>query len=238
MSCVDRAAGPNVPSRPALVARRQRRVALAAAAAFVVVLVGVTTGATQGLDRAAADWFRPGDSWGPAQTRLGPMIDGLEPRRAYVILAVVAAMVSLVRRSWRTALFAGLVAGSSMGLTTAVKLLTHRVDPHGYLATTGGSFPSGHVVALFTCLGCCALVGWRRTRWWQWVLVAIPPTLMSAALLYAAAHWVTDVAGGALLAVATLCWAASWPLRTALTEPGRVADGATGGRRTFAVENP
>jgi membrane-associated phospholipid phosphatase len=235
---VYREGGPSGPGRRAIVASRQRRGALVAAAAFVVVLIAVTTGATQALDRVAADWFRPNDEWGMAQARLGPIIDGLEPTRAYVFLGLVTSIVSLQRRSWRPAVFAGLVAGMSVGATSVVKVLTHRPDPSGYIASTGGSFPSGHVVALLACLGCCALLLWRRTRWWQWVLVAIPPAVMATALLYAAAHWLTDVLGGALLAVATLCWAASLPLRAAMTEPRRVADGATGRGRTVALENP
>jgi membrane-associated phospholipid phosphatase len=196
-------------------------VALVAAAAFVVVLVAVMTGATRGLDRAATDWFRPDDVWGPTQQSLRPVIDALEPRRAYVVLVLVASVVCLQRGSRRPAVFAGLLALTSMGVTTATKVLTHRADPTGDISSTGGSFPSGHMVALTSCLGCCVLLFWRRSRWWHWVVVAVPPAVMAAALLYTAAHWVTDVLGGTLLAVATLCWAASWPLRTAMTEPAR-----------------
>jgi membrane-associated phospholipid phosphatase len=47
---------------------------------------------------------------------------------------------------------------------------------------------------------------------------------MAAALLYAAAHWVTDVIAGALLGIATLCWAASLELRTAMMEPRRLTN--------------
>jgi membrane-associated phospholipid phosphatase len=213
-------------------------VALAAAAAFSVVLVAVATGASRALDRSAAEWFRPHDSWGEAQVRLGPVIDGLEPRRAYVFLGLVTVVVTLLRHSWRPAVFAGLVATVSMGATTAVKVATHRADPSGDVASTGGSFPSGHVVALIVCLGCCALLVWRRTRWWQWALVAVPPGVMATALLYAGAHWATDVLGGALLAVATICWAASWPVRRAKMEPRRVSVAVNDGRRTPAVESP
>jgi membrane-associated phospholipid phosphatase len=203
------------------VATRQRLAALVAAAVFVVVLLSVTTGVTQSLDRAAVDWFRPGDEWGLAQARLGWVIDGLEPRRAFALLGVVTVVVSVRRHSWRPAGFALLVVVVSVGATVAVKVVTHRPDPHGDIATTGGSFPSGHVVALIACLGCCALLCWQRTRWWHWALVAVPPAVMAAALLYGAAHWPTDVLAGAALAVATLCWAASWPLRTAVTQQRR-----------------
>jgi membrane-associated phospholipid phosphatase len=213
-------------------------VALVAVAAFAALLVAVTTGATQAPDRAAAEWFRPNDTWGTVQVRLGPVIDGLQPPRAYAILGLVAALACLRRLSWRPALFAGFVAGTSMGATSVVKVVTHRPDPSGDIASTGGSFPSGHVVALVACLGCCVLLLSRRSRWWQWVLVAIPPAVMAAALLYVAAHWATDVLGGALLAVATICWAASWPLRTAVTAPRRGAREPDQGRPTAAVEAP
>ena len=231
MGCVHRAAGPDDAGRRAIVGSRQRRAALVAAAAFVAVLLGVTTGATQALDRAAVDWLRPDDEWGTTQQRLLPVIDGLEPRRAYVaagardgrrLPAAPHVAPCRVRRARR---------GTSMGATSVVKVLTHRVDPHGDVASTGGSFPSGHMVALVACLGCCVLLCFRRTRWWHWVLVSVPSAAMAAALLYTAAHWGSDVLAGALLAVAALCWAASWPLRMGVTEPRRVARAAMAERR-------
>lgn len=202
-------------------ANRQRRAAVVAGAAYLTVLVAVMTGVTQAFDRAAADWFRPNDEWGPVQMRLGPIVDALEPRRAYAVLAVVTIAVCFRRWSWQPAAFAVVVAGASIGVTIPSKVLTHRPDLSGVVSSTGGSFPSGHVIALSVCLGCCALMLWRRTRWWHWVLVAIPPAFMSASILYGGAHWVTDVIGGALLAVATLCWAASLRVRTSMMEPRR-----------------
>lgn len=219
MSSVSRRRRHDFSARRALVAVRQRRAAFIAAAGFGVVLLCVVTRLTQGLDQTAAEWFRPDDEWGPAQVRLGPVIAWLEPRRAYLALGVVTACVCLRRHSWRPGVFAGLVTGLSMGATLAVKVLTHRPDTLGNIGTTGGSFPSGHAVALLTCLACCALMCSARTRWWHWVLVAIPPAVMAAALLYTATHWVTDVLGGALLAIATICWAASSPLRSDVLYP-------------------
>ena len=200
--------------------------------------MGVTTGATQALDRAALDWFRPDDEWGTTQQRFLPVIDGLAPRRAYLLLGLVAALACARRRSWRLAVFAALVAGTSIGVTVAMKVLTHRVDPHGDVASTGGSFPSGHVVALIACLGCCALLCFSRTRWWHWIVVALPPAAMAAALLFTAAHWPSDVLAGALLAVAAISWAASWPLRAGEMEPGQAAHAAMREPRAAAVESP
>lgn len=187
-----------------------------ASGALGILLLAVATGAAEPLDRSATDWLRPDNEWGPAQARLGPVIDALQPRRAYLLLGVVTAFVCLRRRDWRPAALAGYVAATSVVATVAIKVLTHRPDPNGAISSPGGSFPSGHVVSLIVCLGCCVLVAVRRTRVWQWVLVAVPPAVMATALAYAAAHWVTDLLGGALLGVATISWAASLPFR-----PGR-----------------
>ncbi|NYD43071.1 phosphatase PAP2 family protein [Nocardioides panaciterrulae] len=214
------------------------RAGLVAAGTFVVVLVAVKSGLTQSWDRRAADWFRPHDEWGATQVLLGPVIDGLEPRRSYVLLGLVAVVLCLRRRSWRPAWYAALVATASMGATIAVKVLTHRPDPTGDVPSTGGSFPSGHVVALSVCLAFVALMCWRRTRWWHWVIVSIPPAVMAAALLYSNAHWLTDVLGGALLAVALICWAASLPLRTLVTEPRVAGDEENGRPRSVVAEKP
>jgi membrane-associated phospholipid phosphatase len=221
-----------------VVARRQRRAAALTGAAFLLVLLGVATGATQALDRAAADWLRPDDVWGVTQARLSPVMPTFEPRRAYALLVAVTVVVVLLRRSWRPAAFAVTVTAVSAGTTAVVKILTHRPDPHGDLATTGGSFPSGHVVALLVCLGCCALLCWSRTRWWHWVLVAGPPAAMGATVAYAAAHWVTDVLGGALLAVATLCWAAQLPLRRSLANGSHASTYPTWGSPTTVRRQP
>ncbi len=235
MEPMTRGGSPRTPARRALVVSGRARVAAAAAVAFLAVAVAVTTGATESFDRMARDRLRPDDGWGAIQQRLLPIIDGLEPRRSYPLLLVATIIVCLWRWSWRPGAFAGLVVAASTVATLGSKALTHRPDPHGDLATTGGSFPSGHVIALVVCLGAIALMWWRRTRWWHWVLVAVPPAFMSAALLYTAAHWVTDVLGGVLLGIATLCWAASLPLRTSMME-GRRRPGAEGRERLADVD--
>ena len=191
----------------------QRRAGVVVAVGFVALLVGVVTGATQAWDQRVVDWFRPDESWGLLQVRLVDFIDGLEPRHSYPLLVLVTVLVALRRRSWRPALFAGTVATMSVATTLTIKMVTRRPDWHGDLTSSGGSFPSGHVVGLLVCLGTCLLLCWSRTRWWHWVLVAVPVGALALALTATAAHWLSDVLGGLLVAVALLCWAACSPLR-------------------------
>ena len=72
------------------------------------------------------------------------------------------------------------------------------------------------MVGVIVCLGCCALILWRTTRWWQWVPIAGVAIAMAAALLFTAAHWPSDVLGGALLGVAVLGFASVVPLRASV----------------------
>jgi membrane-associated phospholipid phosphatase len=131
----------------------------------------------------------------------------------YLTLASTSALMAVWRRSVWPVAFGLAVAGGSAALTVVVKLAFERPDPHGYLTLTGGSYPSGHVVAVVACLSGCLLVVWPRVRWWLWAPAAVAAALMSASLLVAAAHWPTDVVGGALLAVALVSALSRSPLR-------------------------
>ena len=59
------------------------------------------------------------------------------------------------------------------------------------MSATGGSYPSGHMIALVVCLGGCLLVWEADTRWFLWLLIAVPAAGMALALLYGAAHWLS-----------------------------------------------
>ena len=200
---------------------RPARAAFCFAAGFVVLAVLVLTGTTAPFDWWATRQLRPGDAWGPAQIRYSPWMTDLAPPRMYGLLAVTSLSVAIRRRSWRPALVGLVVAGTSVTLTVLTKLAFHRPDPHGHLAATGGSFPSGHTIAVVACLGGCLLVALPRVRWWHWTPVVAATALMTVGLLVSAAHWATDVLGGGLLALTVVAACSGLPLRRpASPQPG------------------
>lgn len=184
--------------------------AAVAAVAFLVLTVLVATDATQDLDVDARDYFRPDDVWGTTQIRVDVIVEGLKPRNVAPLLVLVAVAVSLRRKSWRPAVFAGLLAGVAGVLTMLTKVILERPDPHDDMSAVGGSFPSGHMVSVLICLGGALLVVQQRPRWWEWVLVGLVDLAMGLSLLLQAAHWLTDVVGGLLLGVAVLAAAIGW----------------------------
>jgi len=187
--------------------------AAVALACYVALTVVVAADATQGADAAAREFFRPHDEWGPTQIRADLVVEGLKPRNIAVLLPVVGALVALYRRSWRPLVYVAAVAALAGVLTVLTKLLLLRPDTHGMVLEYGGSYPSGHAVAVMVSLGATVLVLTSRSRWWHWFLVGLVGLGMSLALLVQAAHWLTDVLGGLLLAVTVLAAASGWPLR-------------------------
>lgn len=181
--------------------------AAVAAVAFLVLTVLVATGATQDLDVAARDYFRPDDVWGTTQIRVDVVVEGLKPRNMVPLLALVALVACVWRRSWRPAAYAVLLAGAVGVLTMVTKVVVERPDPHQDMTALGGSYPSGHTVTVLVCLGGAILVLQQRPRWWEWVLVGLAGVAMGIALLLQAAHWFTDVVGGLLLGLAVLATA-------------------------------
>lgn len=191
---------------------------------LVLVLLFVTntalmvTGVTHSLDARALHWLRPQDLWGPSQERWAPWMSRLRPQHMYIALAATSLLMAAWRRSLWPLWFGLTVAGASAGLTLLLKLLFRRPDPHDYLAVTGGSYPSGHMVAVLVCLGGCLLVAWPQVRWWWWAPVLVASALMSISLLVGAVHWPSDVVGGVLLALALLSGLRRSTLRRRATE--------------------
>jgi membrane-associated phospholipid phosphatase len=188
--------------------------ALSFAVLFIALTVLVATGVTQSLDSRAIHHFRPtADWWGDTQKRYSPWMSRLRPERMFVLLAFTSLVMSIWRRSWWPVIFSVVLAAASVVLTLPVKFAIERPDPHGYVATSGGSYPSGHMLALLVCLGGCLLVVWPKVHWWLWAPVVVAAGLMTAALVVAAAHWPTDVLGGAFLALAVVTGSSRLRLR-------------------------
>ena len=171
---------------------------------FVILTVLVWSGHTQSVDESLRDHFRPGDRWGTTQTRADVIVEGFKPVNLYLGLVVTALVWFVVRRQRRVPVTIGGLLVVSIMTTLAVKLLVERVDPHFDLSTTGGSYPSGHIVAVVVCLGGPLLVLSGRVHGWAVLVVVGAAMVMGWCLLVQAAHWATDIAGGALLGVTVL----------------------------------
>lgn len=198
---------------------------LGCAVCFVALGLLVATGATHALDVATTARLRPRDAWGGAQVSASPWMGRLSPQHMVLVLATATATACAWRRTWRPALFAAVLATCAVALTAAAKLALQRPDPHGWVAPTGGAFPSGHVVAVLVCCAGSVMVLTSRMRWWQWVPVLVAGALMARALLVSAAHWPTDVAGGVLLSLAVLTGVGLLPLRDQARRAGRTSPG-------------
>lgn len=198
---------------------------LACAVCFLALGLLVATGATHALDVATTARLRPGDAWGGAQVSASPWMGRLSPQHMVLVLTTATATACAWRRTWRPALFAVVLATCAVVLTAAVKLALQRPDPHGWVAPTGGAFPSGHVVAVVVCCAGSVMVLSSRVRWWQWAPVLAAAGLMARALLVSAAHWPTDIAGGVLLSVVVLTGVGLLPLRGEARRAPRTAPG-------------
>lgn len=159
--------------------------AVLVALAFGVLSVLVHTHVTDPLDLAAFHRLYPGQRWGPPQMAGDVLVNALQPTVTGVVFVLLAWRRS--RRApagsrWPIVLrAAGRVAVVTV-LVAFLKWFFDRPDVHGSTAHLGGSYPSGHMVAL-------AAYG---APWWLAVLLAL-------ALLVTGTHWLTDVVAGVLV---------------------------------------
>ena len=204
-------------------------VAISLAGLFLGLTLLVVTGAADPLDARVTHHFRPTDEWwGDTQKRYSPWMGRLAPVRMFALVAVTGLVIAARRRSWWPVVFSAAPVAASVAVTLLVKAALARPDPHGGVSTSGGAYPSGHMVAVVVCLAVCLLVAWPRVRWWWWALLAAPAGLMAASLVVTAAHWPSDVLGGALLALAVVAGASRSRLRGRAHGRRRPAAGRTG----------
>lgn len=93
-----------------------------------------------------------------------------------------------------------------MGLTDVAKHLIHVARPPGLVEMpTGWSFPSGHSSVSLALFGFLAILLTREQpsyiRWSIYTIAGFFAGLIMLSRLYLTAHWLTDVVGGALLAI-------------------------------------
>jgi membrane-associated phospholipid phosphatase len=186
--------------------RNPRRWATLSCSASALVLLWFCVGTRRldRLDRWAFDRARPHDVWGPSQIRSSYLVDGLRPPVMVAALGAVVVTICLARRRVRPAVLAGATLAVTAAATQLVRLSLGRQDPHGRTNDLGGSFPSGHTVAVVVCVGIAVWV-LRQTAFRWSVLVSVAAGIvMGTALVIEGAHWASDVVGGLLLGVAML----------------------------------
>jgi membrane-associated phospholipid phosphatase len=186
-----------------------RRWALICLAAFLALAVFVTLEPTDSFDRTLREVFRPDDVWGPWQLVFGNVVDGAGPPVALAALAVAGVAASVRRKSWWPLFYVGTLAVVTVLITQVAKAVFGRPDPHNDVGLFNGSYPSGHMVILLSCLGGVLFVWRRRPPLWAWWLVLVAELTMGFSLLLLSMHWFTDVIGGGLLAVPIVVVAAS-----------------------------
>jgi membrane-associated phospholipid phosphatase len=182
-------------------------------ALFIVLTVLVATGAADPFDTLVARHFRPVREWGELQEQYGPWITRLAPGRMFAVLGATCLVFAAGRRSWRTLAFGVVPAVVSVGVALAVKAVLARPDPLGGASPDGGSYPSGHMMAVVVSVAACLCVVSPRVRWWWLAVLAVPCGLMATSLVVTTQHWVSDVVGGALLAGAVVMGSSALLLR-------------------------
>jgi len=180
------------------------RIALGSAGAFAALAVSVRLGLVNAMDLIIREWARPADVWGPAQQWSDVVVEGLRPAVLAALLAAFTLAYSVKQRSLKPLAFVAGVGLATVVVSVATKIAVGRLNPHGIMGEDGGSFPSGHTVTIVVCLGLCVLMAQPRTSHWAWLIPAVGAGLMGVSLVLQAAHWLTDVVGGGLLATAVL----------------------------------
>lgn len=135
-------------------------------------------------------------------------------------IPIAIAVVLLLMRRWRAAVFALLAFIISAGLVQALKHLFGRARPEDMLVLSDyGSFPSGHTANAATIAAVAVLLFprvWTAIVAVAWVVaMALSRTLLSV-------HWMSDTIGGALVGIAASLLLAAAMLRWVQQKPSSV----------------
>jgi len=177
----------------------------------------VTGGLTADLDLAATQAVQGiGVPWfGPLMLAVSAF--GFLPQSA-VIVAIVAAV--LWRAGLRTESRFALVAGATVGVTEAIKLLIGRPRPDADLVTVvqgigGHSFPSGHTLFYVTFFGFLAYLAYAHLKpgrvrtavlWVTGPLIL----LVGPSRIWMGHHWASDVLASYALGLTLLVVLVQW----------------------------
>jgi membrane-associated phospholipid phosphatase len=157
------------------------------------------------------------------------------PAPARVLVALVA-VVLWIRGAHRLALWAASTMIAGAVLDTGLKTLVDRARPHlphPFAHAPGASFPSGHAMASALACGIVVLVLLpvlnRAGKAAAWTIAALAVFAVGYSRVALGVHWVTDVVGAWLLAVALLAASVSafqtWRVEHGLRRARPVTEG-------------
>lgn len=188
-----------------------RQIALAGAILLVVglalaALISVDLVAANARDLAINTWF-----WNLGQAHgvllsCARAVSWLADGQRNIITVPVVAIVLLLCRQWRWAVFLVVVSQAGLVISNLLKFGIARERPP-FIANSDLqqhlSFPSGHTFSGFTVWMAMALIAWyvlpRRASVPVAVVLAAIGLLQAPARLLVGKHWVTDVIGSWLI---------------------------------------
>lgn len=201
---------------------------------FGVLCVLVLTRTTDRLDLWVNARIDPDPEWNPLQETADHAVRAFGPVRQVAAATALALVLSAWRRRLGPLLLTFGIVGAASVVEMGVKWVLPRLQSQD-MVNHAGSFPSGHVTLTLSCAGALVLaVG--TARWWAWTVVAVLGAAMAAGLLITDTHRLTDLVGGALIAVGTIALAAC-------VDPGPIAgsipnvgDSARGSQRPVRAQ--
>ena len=185
----------------------RRAAAIAALAAFALLLVCVLTKNTAGFDDPVREWFY--NIRRPALTGVAVTITTLANKYVIIGICLLLLIVPQTRMTFGVPLSAGALGVTI--LNSLIKHLVQRTRPEAlHLVTEHGySFPSGHSITSLFSYGLAIWLVWqyvdnRTVKWILTIVLAIPMILVGPTRVYLGVHYPTDVLGAWCLAIAAI----------------------------------
>lgn len=177
--------------------------------ALILLLVQLPWAPVLAADRAVVDGVHAYAVEHPLFTSAMTVASDAGSALAWQILTAVVAVLVVLRRRWRSALFLVVTVVSSSLMNSAVKVWVGRERPvltHPFLLEPGASFPSGHSQAAAAGFGALLLLvlpsvslGWRRVAW---ALAGAAVLAIGFSRVGLGVHYPSDVLAGFALGAA------------------------------------